>query len=273
MHERVSVNALCFPGAELPEMAGYWRKLKPRRISFMSPQLGDDLSVAEGIIAEGGYQFESLVHLFFSGHQLDAPEPVWEAERAKLSKVIQAVAALGGRSVYILSGGHGELVWEDAAARFAEGIAPCAAEAEAAGLKLMIEPTSPMYADSHLAHTLRDTVALAEMAGIGVNIDIFAVWAEAGLKETIARAIPRCSLVQVSDYCYGDRSLPARAVPGDGAIPLERIFDWILSAGYRGAFDLELIGPRIDSEGRLQATRRAADKVSQLLERVSRAGA
>ena len=25
MHERVCVNSLCFPGAGLPEMAGYWR--------------------------------------------------------------------------------------------------------------------------------------------------------------------------------------------------------------------------------------------------------
>jgi sugar phosphate isomerase/epimerase len=268
MHERISVNALCFPGADLPEMAGYWRELKPARISFMSPLLGDDLATPRGIIAEGGYRFESLVHLFFTGQQLDAAEQVWEAERAKLSKVIQNVAALGGQSVYILSGGHGDLVWEDAAARFAAGIAPSVAEAEAAGIKLMIEPTSPMYADAHLAHSLRDTVTLAEMAGLGVNIDIFAVWTEAMLKETIARAIARCSLVQVSDYCYGDRSLPSRAVPGDGNIPLEQIFDWILSAGYQGAFDLELIGPRIDGEGRLGAARRAADRVGEYLQRL-----
>ncbi len=34
--------------------------------------------------------------------------------------------------------------------------------------------------------------------------------------------------------CIGDRFLPARAVPGDGAIPLERILGWLLEAGYLG---------------------------------------
>jgi sugar phosphate isomerase/epimerase len=129
----------------------------------------------------------------------------------------------------------------------------------------MIETASPLYADAHLVHSLRDTVELAEIAGLGVCIDLFACWTEAGLKQTIERTAPRTHLVQVGDYAYGDRGLPCRAVPGDGNIPLERLFDWILSAGYTGAFDLELIGPRIDAEGRLEATRRAADKVSELL--------
>lgn len=109
-------------------------------------------------------------------------------------------------------------------------------------------------------------MTLAELAGIGVCIDIYACWAEAALQETIERAMPRCHLIQVSDYVYGDRSLPSRAVPGDGAIPLERILGWALDAGYAGAFDLELIGPRIDAEGRREATRRAATNVGALLD-------
>jgi sugar phosphate isomerase/epimerase len=265
MHERVSVSSLCFPGAELPEMAGYWRELGPRRVSFMSLLLPDDLSVPGQIMAGGGYQFEGMGHLFLWGRHVDADEEAWAEERAKLARAIDAVAALGGRSLYMLTGGHGDLTWEDAAERFATGIAPCVAQAEAAGVKLAIETTSPLYADAHLTHTLRDTVILAELAGVGVSIDIYACWTESGLKETIERAAPRCWLFQASDYVYGDRSLPSRAVPGDGAVPLRRIFDWLLSAGYDGAFDLELIGPRIDAEGRLEATRRAADNVGKLL--------
>jgi sugar phosphate isomerase/epimerase len=265
MHERVSVNALCFPGAELPEMAGYWRELKPSRIAFMSQLLPADLSVARDIIAEGPYRFESVVHLLLLGSDLEAPAEILEAERAALSKVIESIASLGGRSIYLLTGGRGGLSWEAAAENFCKFIAPCATQAEAAGVKLLLEPATAFHGDMHIAHTLRDTTTLAEMAGIGVNADLFACWTEAGLKETIERAAPRLHLVQVCDYVYGDRSLPCRAVPGDGHIPLKRIFDWILSAGYDGAFDLELIGPRIDAEGRLQAARRAADVVSEML--------
>ena len=55
----------------------------------------------------------------------------------------------------------------------------------------------------------------------------------------------------------GDRALPARAVPGDGAIPIETFIAQALAGGYAHGFDLELIGPRIDAEGRLaiRATR------------------
>jgi sugar phosphate isomerase/epimerase len=80
--------------------------------------------------------------------------------------------------------------------------------------------------------------------------------------------MPRCQLVQLSDYCYGDRSLPARAVPGDGVIPLQRLVSMLLDVGYAGAFELELLGPRVDTEGHLAATTRAASHISELLSRL-----
>jgi sugar phosphate isomerase/epimerase len=266
MHDRVSINGLCFPGEDLPTIAGYWRELKPRRIGFPSTIMPADLSVAKEIIREGPYQLDSVVYLLLTGRSLEASEEVWASERAQLSKVIRDVAELGGQSVYLLTGGRGSLTWEAAAERFCAGIAPCVAEAKAAGLKVLIEPATAFHADLHIAHTLRDTTLLAEMAGIGVNIDIFACWTEAGLKAAIERAAPRLHLVQVSDYVFEDRSLPCRAVPGDGAIPIKRIFDWLLSAGYAGGFDLELIGPRIDAEGRVAACRRGAEHVSEILD-------
>jgi sugar phosphate isomerase/epimerase len=107
---------------------------------------------------------------------------------------------------------------------------------------------------------------LAERSGVGVGLDVFACWTEAGLEDTIARVMPRCHLIQVADYVYGDRSMPGRAVPGDGAIPLRRILDRALAAGYAGGFDLELVGPRIDAEGRLDATRRAGEHLTALLD-------
>ena len=92
-----------------------------------------------------------------------------------------------------------------------------------------------------------------------------ACWTEAGLRETIARAVPRCGLIQIADYVPGDRALPARAVPGDGAVPIRRMIEWALEAGYEGAFDIELMGPRIDAEGHLEAVRRAADRLDATL--------
>jgi len=54
-------------------------------------------------------------------------------------------------------------------------------------------------------------------------------------------------------------------VPGDGDIPLRRIIGWLLDAGYRGVFDLELVGPAIEAEGYRGALERSCTYLSELL--------
>ena len=55
------------------------------------------------------------------------------------------------------------------------------------------------------------------------------------------------------------------AVPGDGMVPNEWLVRELLDAGYRGMFDLELVGPRIQAEGCYAASKRAAENLSELL--------
>ena len=147
-------------------------------------------------------------------------------------------------------------------------VAPCRELAARTGVALAIENASSLYADIHIAHTLRDTVTLAEMSGLGVCIDVFHCWAEGDLDALLQRALPRTRLIQLSDYVLGDRALPGRAVPGDGAIPIEAFVAQALAGGYAHGFDLELIGPRIDEEGRFESARRACDVVSAMLDRL-----
>jgi sugar phosphate isomerase/epimerase len=267
MHERISVDSVCFPGATFADMARNWRSLGARRVSIISPLLlSEGLAAAQTVIDQGRYEVETIPHPFMASQALQRSEEVLAEERAKLGRLIEEAKQLGARSIYMTTGGHGSLSWEEAAECFSAAIAPCVAQAREAGIAIMIENALPLYADLHIAHSLRDAIKLAEMADIGVCLDVFGCWAEAGLRDTIERVMPRCQLIQIADYVYGDRSLPSRAVPGDGAIPLRGILDWALSAGYDGAFDLELIGPRIDEEGHLAATRRAADHVSEILQ-------
>jgi sugar phosphate isomerase/epimerase len=70
----------------------------------------------------------------------------------------------------------------------------------------------------------------------------------------------------VSDFRVGTHSTPDRLVPGDGDIPLPRILGDVVSAGYEGSFDLELIGPAIEAEGYDAAVPRAVARLTLLLE-------
>ncbi len=266
MHQRISINSICFMSETLAQQADIWRALGARRISLVGPQLdAEGVDQARQALATGTYELETIVHPFLPGRTLDPDPASWEQPRAELAARIELAAELGARSIYMTTGGLGGLEWEQAAQVFAESVAPCVELARSAGIDLMIENTPQLYADLHIAHNLRDTVTLAELADIGVCIDLFSCWSEAGLQGTIERSMPRCGLVQVSDYLCGDRALPGRAVPGDGDMPLARLLGWILAAGYDGVFDLELLGPRIDNEGHQAATARAAQVVGDLL--------
>jgi sugar phosphate isomerase/epimerase len=261
-HKRLSVHNVTFFGAALAELQTYWAALGVSRLSILDGQLLDpELSK---ILQRNDYTVEAVYHLFAAGQLTSDPG----AARDALCAVIDAAAAAGARTVYLLTGGRGPLTWEQAAKRFTDLMAPCVERAHQAGVALAIENASSLYADIHLAHTLRDTITLAEMSGLEICIDVFHCWAEGDLDALVQRALPRTRLVQLSDYVLGDRALPGRAVPGDGAIPLEPFVAQVLAGGYAHGFDLELIGPRIENEGRLKAVQRGCEVVGAMLDRL-----
>lgn len=263
MHERLSVHNVTFLGASAQELDTHWRALGVRRLSVLDTQLFDPEFRA--VIA--GHRVEAVYHLFAAGC-LDSGRDGIRTARDSLARVIEEAAAIGAQCVYLLTGGRGALTWDQAADRFCDMVGPGVEGSAAAGVTLAIENASSLYADLHIAHTLRDTVTLAERAGLGVCIDLFHCWAEADLPALVQRALPRARLVQLSDYVLGDRSLPCRAVPGDGAIPIEAFLSQVVSAGYRHGFDVELIGPRIEREGPLAASQRATQVLTAMLDRL-----
>ena len=266
VHPRISVNSVCFFASTLEQQADYLRALHARRVSLIAPQL-ETHSVTElqQTLQACDCAVETIVHNFINGAPLNPDPASWHTPRQQLRQRIDQAQQLGANSIYMLTGGRGGMSWEAAAAVFADAIQPCVDYAQQAGVQLMIENAPAQYADIHIAHSLRDTVALAELANIGVCIDLFFCWAEADLQHTIERCLPRCGLVQVSDYVLGDRNLPARAVIGDGAIPITQLLQWMVDGGYSGAFELELIGPRIEQETPLLAVRRSIEALNSIL--------
>jgi sugar phosphate isomerase/epimerase len=196
------------------------------------------------------------------GSSLEAAGP---EDTEALGRAIAVAAQVGAKAIYLVSGGRGSLNWDDAAQKFAGIVAPNLAASKDCGVQLLVETASHLNADMHIAHTLDDTIRLAEIAGIGVCIELQACWFEGNLKDKFRRAMPLTGLVQVSDFVGGDRFTPSRAVPGDGMVPLKRLLGDILELGYKGVFDLELIGPRIMDEGPKMAGKRAAENLSEIL--------
>lgn len=261
-HQRLSVHNVTFYGATLAELEHYWADLGVSRLSILDDQVLDP--ALPKLLQRNDYTVEAVCHVFARGRLTTAPQ----AARDALLAVIDAAAEVGTRVVYLLTGGRDTLSWAQAADRFATGIAQCVTHARQAGVALALENASALYADIHLAHTLRDAVVLAERSEVGVCIDLFHCWAEGDFDAMVLRALPRTELIQLSDYVLGDRALPGRAVPGDGAIPIQTFLAQALAGGYPHGFDLELIGPRIDREGGLEAARRACGTIGAMLDRL-----
>jgi sugar phosphate isomerase/epimerase len=263
MHPSISINTLCFAPAPLGAQVDSVARIGVRGISPDLEQVtAFGAAKTAQAIRDAGLETATLTHRAF-GYATAAET---EAARERLTRTIGIAGEIGAATIIMTTGGRGALGWRDAADRFADAMMPCAETARAAGIRLGIEPTSHLYADVSIAHRLADTVTLAEKAGIGVMVDLFACWADADIEAAIAAAGPRIALVQVADYVYGDRGLPCRAVPGDGAVPLDRLIPAIVRTGFTGWFDLEVIGPRLQADGEEAGLRRAAERIARLLE-------
>jgi sugar phosphate isomerase/epimerase len=205
---------------------------------------------------------------------VDIAEPVafdlqvpstWGARQDRLRACVDAASGLGATVVYVTTGPAPALVWAEAAARFAEAIDPVAAYAASLGVRVAVENTISLRADLGFIHQLADAADLATMAGIAVVADLYAAWTERHLDQALTAAVDDIALVQVADFVLGTLATPDRAVPGDGDIPIARQLEWLRDAGYTGLIELELLGPRIEAEGVVEALGRGLAAVEALI--------
>lgn len=263
MHPDISINTLSLAPAPLGQHIDIVCRLGARAISpdlMMVEEFG--IAKTAQAMRDAGLKMATVTHRAFGF----ASEQAKREARERLNRTIGIAAEIGAQTILMTTGGREGLSWPEAAESFAEAMRPCAETANAAGIRLGIEPTSHLYADASIAHRLADIVTLARMAGINAIPDLFACWVDADIEAAIADAGPLLSLIQVSDYVYGDRGLPCRAVPGDGAIPFDRLIPAIAATGFAGYYDLEIIGPRIAAEGHEAGLLRAARHIGNLLD-------
>ncbi len=262
MHERLSLSGLCFPTLGLDDALATIAELGAHHTSLSARALRDtgwDAAVAS--VERSGVAVTALIEGPFDL----ADRSSWAATRTRIVETLDVAAALGGRAVYMVAGRPISADWAVTATAFTDAVGPLVEHARGIGLHLCIEPANTLYADVTFVHSLAAAAHVMAMSDVGVCLDVFHVWTEPRLREQILELGPRTGLVQISDFVPGDRSLPCRAVPGDGAVPLAAIVGWILESGYDGLIDIELSGPRIDAEGHVAAARRAVDALTEIV--------
>jgi sugar phosphate isomerase/epimerase len=223
------------------------------------------LDVATERVRAAGLRVSNIVELGWWDLAVPA---TWPLQQGRLTDAV-AVASELGACLVLTTGPALGLEWDAAAARFAEALTPVRAAADVHGVPITVEHTGAMRLDLSFVTTFADGVDLARQTGIGVCMEMNSCFAERGLHASIGASADVLGHVQVSDFVVGSLCTPDRAVPGDGDVPIARILDSLLVAGYRGSFELEMVGPRIEEEGYASAITRGVAVLDELLVRSS----
>lgn len=265
-HPRLSVSEMCTYPLPFAGEVALWDELGVRNVGLINAKL--DAHGRSAAVAALGDRSMRAVTVISAAFDLAAPE-TWDATRAAVNDTIDLTSEIGG-CTYFTPGRrvHGKS-FDDLTDLLAKAVEPCVAHAEARGVSLAIEPS--LRTDVSFVHTLRDGAEVAERAGISVIADLGNCWMERDYEQTVRRAGARIAAVQFADAVWGGFGEPppgGRAVPGDGDLDIASFFEAALDAGYTGAFELEQVGPMIETEGHGDALRRGVERASALLEEV-----
>jgi sugar phosphate isomerase/epimerase len=171
---------------------------------------------------------------------------------ARVREHLDAAAEAGAASLILLPGATRGLAWEEACARARPLVASLLAEAERLGVRIAIEPVSQLRMDLCFLHSFDealDFIAPLASPHVGVVLELNNAWIERGLAGNIRRRTADIALVQVSDFAIGTQRTSERVMIGDGDIPLRRWCSALAAAGYDGWWDIELLGPAIETIG------------------------
>jgi sugar phosphate isomerase/epimerase len=269
VHPRLGLNSLSTASWPLERDLELYADLGVRRAGLFLDKLvacGEDRAV--DLVKDAALAVD---HVFARG-VVPADPGSWAADRRRLLGALEVAESLGAPVLTITTGAAGRLEWDQAAAALAEALEPVLADAHRRSITVAIEQTLPVRVEVGFVHSFADSVTLADRLGQGIGVVLEAgyCFAERDLEGSVGSAAGagRLAAVQLSDLVTPSATIPDRAVPGDGVIPLERIVRLALDNGYQGAFELEMLGPRIEAEGYAAACQRAVHFIDDLLTRM-----
>ncbi|WP_299718559.1 sugar phosphate isomerase/epimerase [uncultured Tateyamaria sp.] len=215
-------------------MAGivFWR----REIGDRAVQIGDRVR-ASGMEVVGLCRTPFLVGS-------DMPKPLSDDARAS----VDMAAALGTKMLTIVTGGTepGTKGVLDSQKILAARTAQLADYAGQFGVSLALEPLNPMFGGNRtVLMTASDALRVADMTGqanVGVAIDVYHVWWDTTLAETLAtHGTGRVLGYHLCDWLEETRDmLLDRGMMGDGVADLRAIRATVEATGYAGPCEVEV---------------------------------
>jgi sugar phosphate isomerase/epimerase len=205
---------------------------------------GRDIKRTGEMLRQHGLKVVSLCRGgFFPGREQSKRQVAIDDNR----RAIEEASELGTELIVIVCGADPAQSLEDSRKQIRDGIAAILPEAEAAGVKLAIEPLHPMYADSRSAiNTLAQANDMTEELNspwIGVAVDVYHLWWDANLEKEIVRCGNNNNLLAFHICDWKSPTLDFlndRGLMGEGCIPIRKIRSWIEATGFQGFNEVEI---------------------------------
>lgn len=170
-------------------------------------------------------------------------------------KAIDEAAELGTSLVVLVCGAEPRQSLAESRKQIREGIEEVLPHAEAAGVRLAIEPLHPMYADTRSAvNTMTQANDMAEAIDspwVGVAVDVYHLWWDPALEQEIKRCGRNGNLLafHVCDWNVPTTDfLLDRGLMGEGCIPIPTIRSWVEEAGFSGFYEVEIFSTKFWKE-------------------------
>jgi sugar phosphate isomerase/epimerase len=262
MHPRLSVNAMCTFKWSFERDLALWRDLGLRHAGLLGNKLADAPEAKMARLDEAGIRASTIIAASFN---LGDPAS-WAATVAEHKAVIDLAAGHSAHSIYFTPGRTTNAPWREVLKLFAEAAAPTIAHAKARGVLAAIEPS--LRTSVSFVNTLRDAIDVAELTGISLIADFGNMWMERDFREVLTAAMPHIALMQIGDVVIGAPGRPppgGRCHIGEGELPLHRMMQDVLDAGYTGVFDLEVVGANFDVDSDEAALRHGVASAAALL--------
>jgi len=205
---------------------------------------GRDIRKTGDLLRRNGLSVVSLCRGgFFPHHENSGRKAAIDDNR----RAIEEAFLLGTNLIVMVCGADPVQSLEDSRQQIYDGIMAILPDAEAAGVKLAIEPLHPMFADTRSAiNTIAQANEIAEKINspfVGVAVDVYHLWWDPHLQEGIKRCGEQNNLLafHVCDWKSPTIDLlNDRGLMGEGCIPLKKITSWVEATGFGGFIEVEI---------------------------------
>ena len=189
-----------------------------------------------------------VTHIIYAGPFNQTKEIDYQAARDKDRETIKMAGKLGADSVLAMTGGINGLGKSEAFRQLNRSLRELVSCADENGVKIGLEPLHYNLQDDSFIFTLRDAMDIIEEIdhpSLGVFLDVFHIWQEPGVLETLERTKDKIAGCHICDQRQINRSAYDRVLMGDGVIPVRLLLEKFREQGWDKWYDIEIFSDEL----------------------------